>query len=67
VRIDNNTDVPKYILDNANLYNFVLDRDMPNANLRDYSPPVEQVDDTIVPLTDSKVPDDAVAVGLPPA
>ncbi|GKT41326.1 uncharacterized protein ColSpa_01507 [Colletotrichum spaethianum] len=37
-RIDENLDVPHYVRHNRDKFNFLLDRDPPNGNFRDYTP-----------------------------
>ncbi len=37
-RIERNYDVPDFLKANSEQYGFMLDRDPPNANFRDYDP-----------------------------
>ncbi|EFQ29757.1 glycosyltransferase family 17 [Colletotrichum graminicola M1.001] len=37
-RMENNRDVPEYVRDNAGRFKFLLDRDPPDGNFRDYRP-----------------------------
>lgn len=41
-RIDNNNDAPRYLLDNKERFDYLLNRDPENANFKDYSPPASQ-------------------------
>jgi len=43
-RIEDNPDVPQFLLKNSQTYNYLLDRDPANANFKDYTPPPEKKD-----------------------
>lgn len=38
-RVDFNDDIPEYLKHNRERFNYLLDRDPPNANFRDYQAP----------------------------
>jgi hypothetical protein len=38
-RVEDNPDVPQYLLKNQKQYAYMLNRDPPNANFKDYTPP----------------------------
>ena len=38
-RVEDNPDVPQFLLKNQKQYAYMLDRDPPNANFKDYTPP----------------------------
>lgn len=41
-RVEDNLDVPQFLVKNKDKYSYLLDRDPPNANFIDYTPPTQE-------------------------
>ena len=49
-RVEDNPDVPQYLLKNQKQYAYMLNRDPPNANFKDYTPPASTPTQTQTPV-----------------